>query len=84
MEKLLKSLLLIPRRIYDAFLRIKHRFQQGDGFIKLKLIGFLVIGFIILIPLAALGLFIFLSLLVLGFLLSLFAPKRKGPPNIYR
>lgn len=40
MEKLLKYLLLVPRRTYDAFLFLKEKFQQGDWAVKLKAIAF--------------------------------------------
>ncbi len=83
MEKLLRNLLLVPRRIYDAILRFNRNFKQGGWAIKLKVIAFLILGFIILVPLAALGIFIVLSLIILNFILSLFASQRKGPPNLY-
>ncbi len=83
MEKLLKYLLLIPRRIYDGFLRFKQNFNQGDWLIKLKVAALLLFGFLILIPLAAFGFMIFLALLTLTFIISLFTPRRKGPPDIY-
>lgn len=83
MEKLLRYLLLIPRRIYDIFLRIKEYFNQGDALLKLKVIALIILGLFILIPLAAFGFMLFLSLLAISFLFSLFSPRRKGPPNLY-
>lgn len=78
-ENLLRLLLLVPRRVYDALMRLKQRFQEGNWSEKIKMILIVTIGLIILIPLAAFGLMIFLILTAIGFVLSLIY-GRKGPP----
>ncbi|MFV0322059.1 MAG: hypothetical protein ACK5LE_06750 [Alphaproteobacteria bacterium] len=84
MENLLKALLLIPRRIYDGFLRFKANFQQGNWAAKIKVIFFLILALLILIPLAAFGFMLFLALLTLSFIMRLFiSPPRSGPPSSY-
>ncbi len=79
-EKLLRLLLLIPRRLYDAFMRLRQQFQDGNWSQKIKMILIVTIGLIILIPLAAFGLVIFLILSAIGFVLSLIYGGRRGPP----
>ncbi|MFV0430579.1 MAG: hypothetical protein ACK5MJ_00195 [Alphaproteobacteria bacterium] len=84
MEKLLKALLLIPRRIYDASLRFKEAFMQGNWAIKIKTIAIVILFLVILIPLAAFGFFLFLALVVLSFIMRLFiSPPRNGGPPAY-
>lgn len=76
MEKFLKYLLLVPKRIHNAFLCLKEKFKQGDWATKLKAIALLAIGFLILVPLAAFGFMIVLTFITLSLIISLFTPRR--------
>ncbi len=79
-EKLLRLLLILPRRIYDIFMRFYQKFKAEDGITKTKITLFAILALIIIIPLAAFGFILFLFLSLIGFILSLFYDQRRGPP----